>query len=114
MDLPAAPPRHGRTRLEVELEFVQCLANPFYLNHLAHTKLLEDERFLNYLEYLNYFRQPEYAKLLLYGHPRSCLPLRSSSSLATPAVLRLPRLLIVNEHPGLGDSTRGWTGTKGA
>ncbi|KAI5804352.1 mediator complex, subunit Med31 [Geopyxis carbonaria] len=54
------------TRLEVELEFVQCLANPYYLTHLAHNKYLEDECFIAYLEYLEYFRKPEYAKLLTY------------------------------------------------
>ena len=43
---------------------MQCLANPFYLNHLAHTKVLDDERFVRYVEYLEYFRRPEYAKLL--------------------------------------------------
>lgn len=79
--------QHSHTRLEVELEvihsmcstlfhhplthslthppqFLQCLANPFYLNYLSHTKVLDDERFLNYLAYLEYFRAPEYAKLL--------------------------------------------------
>jgi mediator of RNA polymerase II transcription subunit 31 len=54
------------TRFEVELEFVQCLANPFYLNFLAHSKTLEDERFKNYIIYLQYFRKPEYTKLLTY------------------------------------------------
>ncbi|RPA88968.1 SOH1-domain-containing protein, partial [Choiromyces venosus 120613-1] len=54
------------TRFEVELEFVQCLANPFYLNFLAHSKILEDERFKNYITYLQYFRKPEYTKLLTY------------------------------------------------
>ncbi|KAL7266597.1 suppressor of hpr1 [Rhizina undulata] len=54
------------TRLEVELEFVQCLANPFYLTHLSQSKVLDDERFLKYLEYLEYFRKPEYTKLLTY------------------------------------------------
>ena len=46
------------------IQFVQCLANPKYLAHLAFSKFFEDERFLNYLSYLEYFRQPEYAKLL--------------------------------------------------
>jgi hypothetical protein len=79
-------PQPGRTRLEIELEvgmpyllhhalltaptqFVQCLANPFYLNYLAHTKVLDDERFIKYIEYLEYFRQPEYAKLLTCARP---------------------------------------------
>ncbi|TGZ76972.1 SOH1-domain-containing protein [Ascodesmis nigricans] len=57
---------HLRTRLEIELEFVQCLSNPDYLNHLASTKVLDDERFIEYVEYLEYWRKPEYAELLTY------------------------------------------------
>ncbi|KAG7800239.1 hypothetical protein KL944_003812 [Ogataea haglerorum] len=38
------------TRWEIELE----------------TGFLEDEKFLNYLEYLEYWRRPEYAKQLVY------------------------------------------------
>lgn len=45
-------------------KFVQCLANPFYLNYLSHTKVLDDERFISYIEYLEYFREPEYSRLL--------------------------------------------------
>ncbi|ODQ75154.1 hypothetical protein LIPSTDRAFT_34605, partial [Lipomyces starkeyi NRRL Y-11557] len=54
------------TRFEVELEFVQALANPQYANFLAQNSYLEDERFINYLEYLEYWRKPEYAKYLIY------------------------------------------------
>ena len=116
-----------RTRLIVELEFVQCLANPFYLNcelpgcaaishdkcggacvrhvaqpgaalggwpgatecmpqrlgdtdcklsvaaatpssrhaaGLSQNRYLEDPAFLNYLKYLEYWRQPQYAKYI--------------------------------------------------
>lgn len=55
-----------KTRFEIELEFVQCLANPFYLNYLAQSKCLQDESFLRYLEYLDYWRKPEYIKFLIY------------------------------------------------
>ncbi|KAK9235492.1 SOH1-domain-containing protein [Lipomyces kononenkoae] len=54
------------TRFEVELEFVQALANPQYANFLAQNNYLEDERFINYLEYLEYWRKPEYVKYLIY------------------------------------------------
>ncbi|KAJ8100701.1 SOH1-domain-containing protein [Lipomyces tetrasporus] len=57
-----APP----SRFEVELEFVQALANPQYANFLAQNGYLEDERFINYLEYLEYWRKPEYVKYLIY------------------------------------------------
>lgn len=56
----------SQARFEIELEFVQCLANPFYLNWLASVKLLEDERFLRYLAFLEYWRDPAYAQFLIY------------------------------------------------
>jgi mediator of RNA polymerase II transcription subunit 31 len=54
------------TRFEIELEFIQSLANPQYLNFLAQNKYLESEEFVNYLEYLEYWRQPKYSKYLIY------------------------------------------------
>ncbi|CAN6653638.1 mediator of RNA polymerase II transcription subunit 31 [Trichomonascus vanleenenianus] len=54
------------TRWEVELEFIQSLANPQYLNFLAQNKYLESEEFLNYLGYLEYWRDPEYSKYIIY------------------------------------------------
>ncbi|MCJ1342992.1 hypothetical protein MMC31_001181 [Peltigera leucophlebia] len=59
----------GYTRFELELEFVQSLANPYYLNHLASQKLLQDHSFIAYLKYLQYFTKPEYTKFLLYPGP---------------------------------------------
>ncbi|KAI9722185.1 MAG: hypothetical protein M1828_004868 [Chrysothrix sp. TS-e1954] len=56
----------GFTRFELELEFVQSLANPMYLNHLAATKHMDDPAFVAYLEYLQYFKRPEYVKFLSY------------------------------------------------
>ncbi|KAK6525544.1 suppressor of hpr1 [Arthrobotrys megalospora] len=64
--MAAAPTLDDKARFEIELEFVQCLANPFYLNYLAQSKYLQDEAFLQYLEYLDYWRQPEYVKFLIY------------------------------------------------
>ena len=49
-----------------EVQFVQCLANPNYLNYLAQGQFFASPEFLAYLEYLEYFRQPEYTKLLTY------------------------------------------------
>mmetsp|Transcript_36634 Transcript_36634/g.59219 ORF Transcript_36634/g.59219 Transcript_36634/m.59219 type:complete len:137 (+) Transcript_36634:11-421(+) len=54
------------TRFQMELEFVQMLANPAYLNYLAQNRYLEDQAFLNYLRYLHYWKRPEYAKYLVY------------------------------------------------
>lgn len=59
-----------RLRFQVELEFIQCLANPNYLNFLAQRNYFKDEAFVNYLKYLCYWKEPEYAKYLKYP---SCL-----------------------------------------
>ncbi|KAF9928695.1 hypothetical protein FBU30_002166 [Linnemannia zychae] len=55
-------------RFQVELEFVQCLANPWYLHHLAQQQYFNQDAFVRYLDYLQYFRKPEYAKFIIYPH----------------------------------------------
>lgn len=40
------------------------LSNPQYLNYLAAQKLLDNEEFIAYLEYLQYFREPKYLRYL--------------------------------------------------
>ncbi|XP_073828017.1 mediator complex subunit 31 isoform X2 [Musca autumnalis] len=55
-----------KLRWQVELEFVQCLANPNYLNFLAQRGYFKDPAFINYLKYLQYWKEPEYAKYLMY------------------------------------------------
>ncbi|KXN74873.1 SOH1-domain-containing protein [Conidiobolus coronatus NRRL 28638] len=55
-------------RFQVELEFVQCLANPWYLNFLAQQSYFEQKEFVNYLKYLKYWKRPEYAKFIIYPH----------------------------------------------
>ena len=59
----------GFTRFELELEFVQSLANPFYLNHLASQHFFQDPAFIAYLAYLQYFTTQEYVKYLNYPGP---------------------------------------------
>lgn len=56
----------NRLRFQLELEFVQCLANPNYLNFLAQRGYFKDKAFVNYLKYLLYWKEPEYAKYLKY------------------------------------------------
>jgi len=56
----------NKRRFEIELEFVQCLSNPHYLNFLAQHGYFKDPAFINYLKYLQYWRKPEYAKFLKY------------------------------------------------
>ncbi|CAN8100240.1 unnamed protein product [Discula destructiva] len=59
----------GFTRFEIELEFVQSLANPQYLNHLAAQKLFQQPAFVEYLSYLQYWSRPPYLKYLAYPGP---------------------------------------------
>jgi mediator of RNA polymerase II transcription subunit 31 len=44
------------------VQFIQCLASPNYLHELAIQGYLEDPAFLNFLEYLEYWRAPEFAQ----------------------------------------------------
>ncbi|KAK3940589.1 SOH1-domain-containing protein [Diplogelasinospora grovesii] len=63
------PTYTGFTRFELELEFVQALGNPSYLNHLAARKLLNNPAFIAYLDYLQYWTRPPYLKYLSYPGP---------------------------------------------
>jgi len=60
----ALPPN----RFELELEFVQSLASPAYLHYLATSGILHQACFLDFLRYLRYWKQPQYAKYLSYPH----------------------------------------------
>ncbi|XP_059154802.1 mediator of RNA polymerase II transcription subunit 31-like [Physella acuta] len=55
-----------RTRFQIELEFVQCLANPNYLIFFAQRNIFKDPNFINYLKYLLYWKEQRYAKFLKY------------------------------------------------
>ncbi|ORY31787.1 SOH1-domain-containing protein [Naematelia encephala] len=70
-DGSAAPPRSQERqanliRFQSELEFVQCLANPLYLQELFVQKYFAQKEFLNYLKYLEYWREPEYVQFITY------------------------------------------------
>lgn len=63
----------NRARFELELEFVQSLANPFYLQSLAQQNILEQPAFVNFLEYLLYWKEKDYARFIQYVLcPRLC------------------------------------------
>ncbi|KAL0579760.1 hypothetical protein V5O48_002254 [Marasmius crinis-equi] len=62
------PKAANRARFELELEFVQALANPFYLHSLAQQNILEKPAFINYLKYLLYFKEKDYARFIHYPH----------------------------------------------
>lgn len=53
-------------RFTMELEFVQCLANPEYVLFLAQRALFINESFIAYLKYLLYWKRPEYACYISY------------------------------------------------
>ncbi len=59
----------GWTRFEIENEFVSCLANPRYLQHLAVNKFFDKPEFIAYLNYLLYWTEPPYIKYLLWPFP---------------------------------------------
>ncbi|ORX37062.1 SOH1-domain-containing protein [Kockovaella imperatae] len=62
-----SPERYGNiVRFQSELEFVQCLANPLYLKELYTQGLLDNAEMLNYLKYLDYWREPEYVRFIVY------------------------------------------------
>ncbi|KAK3157163.1 hypothetical protein QOZ80_2AG0117020 [Eleusine coracana subsp. coracana] len=65
---PYKDPDDGRQRFLLELEFVQCLANPTYIHYLAQNRYFEDEAFIGYLKYLKYWQRPEYIKYIMYPH----------------------------------------------
>ena len=61
----ASDPRAAnRARFELELEFVQSLANPFYLHSLEQQGILNQPAFINFLKYLQYWKEKQYAQFL--------------------------------------------------
>ena len=55
-------------RFRLELEFVELLANPAYLAHLADQRFLDHPSFVAYVDYLQYWRTPEYIVFITYPH----------------------------------------------
>ncbi|KAI0093458.1 SOH1-domain-containing protein [Irpex rosettiformis] len=62
------PKAVNRARFELELEFVQSLANPYYLHSLAQQGILSQPAFVNFLKYLLYWKEKDYARFILYPH----------------------------------------------
>ncbi|KAF7458700.1 mediator of RNA polymerase II transcription subunit 31 [Cryptosporidium felis] len=60
--------KNSNTRFILELEFVQCLSNPDYLQWLSKEGYFDDESFVNYLKYLLYWCKPPYVKYISYPH----------------------------------------------
>lgn len=53
-------------RFIIELEFVQNLANPKYLNYLAQGGYFEQPSFLNFLSYLRYWKTEPYISHIIF------------------------------------------------
>lgn len=58
----------NREKFELELEFVQSLANPYYLHSLAQQNILDQSAFINYLGYLLYWKEKDYARFIQFVH----------------------------------------------
>jgi mediator of RNA polymerase II transcription subunit 31 len=82
-----------KMRFILELEFVELLANPHMLQHLSINRYLEEEAFCNYLQYLQYWKQPAYAKHITHPHALYFLEKLQSEAyrqqLADPGFVRL-------------------------
>jgi len=65
----------AKRRFEAELEFVQALANPEYLHHLAQNLYFDDPDFRAYLEYLQYWRELPYCLHIVFPHCLAMLEL---------------------------------------
>jgi mediator of RNA polymerase II transcription subunit 31 len=62
------PRAANHEKFELELEFVQSLANPYYLHSLAQQNILDQPAFINYLEYLLYWKEKDYARFIQFVH----------------------------------------------
>lgn len=71
--VPDEPKTSNRARFELELEFVQALANPYYLHSLAQQGILNQPAFIKFLEYLLYWKEKDYARFILYATTFSSL-----------------------------------------
>ncbi len=65
LDPPSDARSTNRARFELELEFVQSLANPFYLHSLAQQGILNQPAFVNFVKYLLYWKEKDYARFIL-------------------------------------------------
>ena len=79
MEVEATPEVKEQLRFELELEFVQSLANPFYLQFLAQRLYFEDPAFVAYLSYLRYWRTQEYARFVTFPNCLVLLELLQAS-----------------------------------
>lgn len=113
----------AKQRFETELEFVQCLANVRYLHRklrlelehqvtklgadLAQNRYLEDQAFVNYLSYLQYWATPEYARYPPARSPVPTLTVKWGQIRGVPTVLAIPRAPAVSRLQERAEQARG-------
>lgn len=66
-------------QFEEELEFIQCLCNPQYLQYLYQQGFFGREDFKKFLRRLLYWKRPEYAKCLSFPQCLNILDLLVNS-----------------------------------
>ncbi|KAH9809723.1 SOH1-domain-containing protein [Melampsora americana] len=69
----------NQARFEEDLEFVQSLANPHFVQELTLKGILASEPMVNYLNYLKYFHDPQYAVFIRYPNCLLILDLLNKS-----------------------------------
>lgn len=62
-------------QFEKDLQFIQLLTNPNYLNTLKEKGYFKDTKFIEYLKYLRYFYKKPYIYYITYP---ACLPFLES------------------------------------
>ena len=67
-------------RFVLELEFVQMLANPQYLQYLSDQQVLDEPAFVNYLRYLKYWQTPPYSQYIAFPYALHLLDLLQSDT----------------------------------
>ena len=65
VDKPIQEEQDELLRLQYDFEFVQHLLAPDYIKFLHKKGYFKSKEFMNYLTYLQYWRQPEFLKLLI-------------------------------------------------
>ena len=66
MDNRSTEELNNKKRFEYELDFLQSLANPYYIKYLAQNKYFRNKSMIHFLEYLQYWKQTPYIKYIKY------------------------------------------------
>lgn len=109
------------TRFEVELEFVQALANIPYVTYLLtqQQQIWKDPKFKNYLKYLEYWCHPPYAQCIVYPNCLFVLKLLNGfldkATVNEDGVLdgvdELPKILQIHGAQWMNEMVQRWEGS---